>query len=72
VSNLEILFIKVNAFLKRFVQTLLHKSTFILAVLLLLPAPPCRGDTVFCFESQTTLFGLPKEDTVRKQCLKSP
>ncbi len=40
---------------------------FILAVLLLLPPTPCPGDAVFCCES--TLFGLPKEDTNRNQWL---
>ncbi len=38
--------------------------TFILAVVLLLPP---AGDAVFCCES--TLFGLPKEDTTRNQWL---
>ncbi len=41
--------------------------TFILAVVLLLPPAPCRGDAVFPCES--TLFGLPKEDTTRNQWL---
>jgi len=44
--------------------------TFILAVLLLLlPPAPCRGDAVFRWESETTLFGLPEEDTTRNQWL---
>ncbi len=38
---------------------------FILAVVLLLPAP-CRGDAVFRFEA---LFELLKEDTTRNQSL---
>ncbi len=38
--------------------------TFILAVVLLLPP---AGDAVFCCES--SLFGLPKEDTTRNQWL---
>ncbi len=41
--------------------------TFILAVVLLLSPAPCPGDTVFRCES--TLFGLPKEDTARNQWL---
>ncbi len=32
-------------------------ETIVLAIVLLLPAP-CVGDTVFCCESETTLFGL--------------
>ncbi len=43
--------------------------TFILAVVLLLPPAPCRGDAVFRCESETTLFGLPEEDTTRNQWL---
>ncbi len=39
--------------------------TVILAVLLLLPPAPCPGDAVFHCES--TLFGLPKEDTTRNR-----
>ncbi len=42
---------------------------FIVAVVLLLPPVPCRGYTVFHCESETTLFGLPKEDTTRNQLL---
>ncbi len=42
---------------------------FILAVVLLLPPAPCRGDAVFPCESETTLFGLPKQDTTRNQWL---
>ncbi len=41
--------------------------TFILAVILLLSPGPCPGDAVFHCES--TLFGLPKEDTARNQWL---
>ncbi len=41
--------------------------TFILAVVLLLR--PCPGDAVFHCESESTLFGLPKEDTTRNQWL---
>ncbi len=43
--------------------------TFILAVVLMLPPAPCPGDTVFRCESETTLFGLPKEYTTRNQWL---
>ncbi len=39
--------------------------TFILTVVLLLPPAPCPGDAVFRCESESTLFGLPKEDTTR-------
>ncbi len=42
---------------------------FILAVVLLLPPASCRGDAVFRCESESTLFGLPKEDTTRNQWL---
>ncbi len=42
---------------------------FIFAVVLLLPPAPCRGDSVLCCESETTLFGLPEEDTTRNQWL---
>ncbi len=42
---------------------------FILAVVLLLPPAPCRGDAVFHCESENTLFGLPKEDTTRNEWL---
>ncbi len=34
--------------------------TIILAVVLLLPPAPCRGDAVFHCESKTTLFGIQK------------
>ncbi len=44
-------------------------GTIILAVVLLLPPAPCPGDAVFRCESETTLFGLPKEDTTRNQWL---
>ncbi len=44
-------------------------GTIILAVVLLLPPAPCPGDAVFHCESETTLFGLPKEDTTRNQWL---
>ncbi len=44
-------------------------GTFILAVELLLPLAPCREDAVFGYESKSTLFGLPKEDTTRNQWL---
>ncbi len=30
---------------------------------------PCPGDAVFCCERESTLFGLPKEDTTRNQWL---
>ncbi len=43
-------------------------GTIILAVVLLLPPAPCPGDAVF-HESESTLFGLPKEDTTRNQWL---
>ncbi len=48
-----------------------HKEgrTIILAVVLLLPPAPCPGDAVFQCESESTLFGLPKEDTTRNQWL---
>ncbi len=42
---------------------------FTLAVVLLLPSAPCPGETVFHYESDTTLFGLPKEDMTRNQWL---
>ncbi len=32
-------------------------------------AAPCAGDAVFRCESETTLFGLPKEETTRNQWL---
>ncbi len=41
---------------------------FILAVLLLPPAPS-PGDAVFSCESESTFFVLPKEDTTRNQWL---
>ncbi len=44
-------------------------GTIILVVVLLLPPAPCPGDAVFRCESETTLFGLPKEDTTRNQWL---
>ncbi len=44
-------------------------GTIILAVVLLLTPAPCRGDAVFRCESESTLFGLPKEDTTRNQWL---
>ncbi len=44
-------------------------AIFILAVVLFLPPAPCPGDIVFRCESETTLFGLPKEDTTRSQRL---
>ncbi len=43
--------------------------TFTLAVVLLLPLAPCRGDAVFHCESESTLFGLPNEYTTRNQWL---
>ncbi len=43
--------------------------TIILAVVLLLPPAPCPGDAVFRGESESTLCGLPKEDTIRNQWL---
>ncbi len=42
---------------------------FILAAILLLPPAPCPGDAVFRCESESTLFGFPKEDTTRNQWL---
>ncbi len=42
---------------------------FILAVVLFLLTEPCPGDAVFRCESETTLFGLPKEDTTKNQWL---
>ncbi len=44
-------------------------GTISLAVVLLLPPAPCPGDAVFRCESESTLFGLPKEDTTRNQWL---
>ncbi len=41
----------------------------ILAVVLLLPPAPCPGDQMFCCESESSLFGFPKEDTTRNQWL---
>ncbi len=43
--------------------------TNILAVVLLLPPAPCPGDAVFRCERESTLFGLPEEDTTRNQWL---
>ncbi len=43
--------------------------TNILAVVLLLPPAPCPGDAVFRGERESTLFGLPEEDTTRNQWL---
>ncbi len=42
-------------------------GAIILAVVLLLA--PCAGDAVFRCERETTLFGRPKEDTTRNQCI---
>ncbi len=39
--------------------------------MLLLPAP-CPGDAMFRCERESTLFGLPKEDTTRNQYLRVP
>ncbi len=44
-------------------------GTIILAVVLLLPPAQSHGDAVFRCESESTLFGLPKEDTTRNQWL---
>ncbi len=45
-------------------------GTIILAVILFLPPAPCPETlAVFRCESESTLFGLPKEDTTRNQCL---
>ncbi len=44
-------------------------GAIILAVVLLLPPAPCPGDAMFRCERETTLFGLPKEDTTRNQCI---
>ncbi len=44
------------------------EETIILTVVLLPPAP-CHGDTVLRCENESTLFGLPKEDTTRNQWL---
>ncbi len=44
-------------------------GTIILAVVLLLPPASCRGDAVFRCKRESTLFGLPKEDTTRNQWL---
>ncbi len=42
---------------------------FILAVVLLLQPVPCPGDAVCLCESESTFFGLPKEDTTRNKWL---
>ncbi len=44
-------------------------GTIILTVVLLLPPVPCPGYAVFHCESESTLFGLSKEDTTRYQWL---
>ncbi len=44
-------------------------GTIILTVILLLLPAPCPGDTVFCRESKSTLFGLPKQDKTINQWL---
>ncbi len=44
-------------------------GTIILAVVMLLPPAPCPGDDMFRCESETNLFGLPKEGTTRNQWL---
>ncbi len=44
-------------------------GAIILAVVLLLAPAPCPGDAVFHCGRETTLFGLPKEDTTRNQCI---
>ncbi len=41
-------------------------GTIIQAVVFLLPPAPCRGGAVFHCERESTLFGLPKEDTTRR------
>ncbi len=46
-----------------------ESGTIILAVVLLLLPAPCPGDAAFRCESETTLFGLSKEDTTRNQWL---
>ncbi len=47
----------------------IRNETIILAVVLLLPLELRPGDAVFHCESESTLFGLPKEDTTRNQWL---
>ncbi len=44
-------------------------GTIILAVVLLLLPVSCPGDAVFRCESESTLFGLPNEDTTINQRL---
>jgi len=51
------------------VYTMKEGLTFILAVVLFLPRMLCSGDAVFHCESESTLFGLSKEDTTRNQGL---
>ncbi len=46
-----------------------RRCNFYFAVVLLLPPAPCPGDAVFHCESESTLFGTPKEDTTRIQWL---
>ncbi len=43
------------------VYTLKEGGTIILSVVLLLSPASCSGEAVFHCESETTLFGLPKE-----------
>ncbi len=49
--------------------TIIEGGAIHLAVVLLLPPAPCPGDAVFHCERESTLFGLPKEDTTRNQWL---
>ncbi len=42
---------------------------FILVVVLLLPLVPCPRDAVFRCESESSVFGLPKEEITRNQWL---
>ncbi len=70
-----------HALLKRLIQTHLHMSTSRCgkicitppkhtrseSIVLLLPPASCSGDAVF--RCETTLSGLPKEDTTRNQWL---
>ncbi len=44
-------------------------GAIIITVALLLATGACPGDAMFRCERENTLFGLPKEDTTRNQCI---
>ncbi len=44
--------------------------TIIVDVVLFLPPAPCPGDAVLRCERESTLFGLPKDDTTRNKWLR--